>query len=128
MEDVKVTELSEFMGGTDPKRYLEWERKTERMFELKELDDENCFKFVIIKLSEGTLLWFEGLKAKRVRQGKRKISSGESLKRKLRRRYIPIKYRITTYRGIVELKRGNMSMGSTSMSLRNYHFWVILRR
>jgi len=39
-DEFKVTELPEFGGSADPEVYLEWERKIERMFDFKELDDE----------------------------------------------------------------------------------------
>ena len=110
MDEFKVTELPEFVGGTDPEAYLEWERKIERMFDFKDIDDEKRCKYAILKLGRGASLWFEGLKSKRIREGKEKITSWESLKRKLRKRYVPTTHRITTYRKIAELRRGKMSV------------------
>ncbi|XP_074302964.1 uncharacterized protein LOC141637304 [Silene latifolia] len=109
-EEFKVSELPEFVGGTDPEDYLEWERKIERMFEFKDLDDEKCCKYAILRLSRGASLWYEGFKVKRARAGKEKISSWESLKRKLRKRYIPATYRLTTYRKIAELTQERSSV------------------
>ncbi|XP_052622996.1 uncharacterized protein LOC128128159 [Lactuca sativa] len=111
VEEFKVSELPEFVGGTDPERYLEWERKIERMFEFKEVDDEKSCKYAILKLSGGASLWFEGLKAKRTREGKEKICSWLSLKRKLRKRYVPSTHRIATYKKIADLRQGKMSVG-----------------
>ena len=110
MDEFKVTELPEFVGGTDPEAYLEWERKIERMFDFKDIDDEKRCKYAILKLGRGASLWFEGLKSKRIREGKEKITSWESLKRKLRKRYVPTTHRITTYRKIAELRQGKMSV------------------
>nr|KAJ0213659.1 hypothetical protein LSAT_V11C400158930 [Lactuca sativa] len=75
VEDIKVTELPKFVGGTDLERYLEWEIKIERMFEFKDLNNEKCCKYAILKFSGGASLWFEGLKTKRTREEKEKISS-----------------------------------------------------
>ncbi|XP_074266785.1 uncharacterized protein LOC141590070 [Silene latifolia] len=61
-EEFKVSELPEFVGGTDPEDYLEWERKIERMFEFKDLDDEKCCKYAILRLSRAASLWYEGFK------------------------------------------------------------------
>ena len=97
MDEFKVMELPEFVGGTDPEAYLEWQRKIERMFNFKDIDDEKRCKYAILKLGRGASLWFEGLKSKRIRDGKEKITSWESLKRKLRKRYVPTTHRITTY-------------------------------
>ncbi|XP_074302274.1 uncharacterized protein LOC141633751 [Silene latifolia] len=109
-EPFKVNELPEFVGGADPEAYLEWERKIDRMFDFKELDDEKRCKYAILKLSKGASLWFEGLKAKRVRAGKEKIDSWESLKRKLRKRYVPTTHRLATYRKIADLRQGKLSV------------------
>ena len=110
VEEFKVNELPDFGGGTDPVKYLEWERKIDRMFDFKDLDDEKRCKYAILKLSGSASLWFEGLKAKRAREGKEKISSWESLTRKLRKRYVPTNHGITTYRKIAELRQGKMSV------------------
>ncbi|XP_074265620.1 uncharacterized protein LOC141588062 [Silene latifolia] len=109
-EPFKVNELPEFVGGADPEAYLEWERKIDRMFDFKELDDEKRCKYAILKLSKGASLWFEGLKAKRVRAGKEKIDSWESLKCKLRKRYVPTTHRLATYRKIADLRQGKLSV------------------
>ncbi|XP_074306030.1 uncharacterized protein LOC141641258 [Silene latifolia] len=110
VEEFKLSELSEFVGGTDPEDYLEWERKIERMFDFKGLDDEKSCKYAILKLSRGASLWYEGLKARRARAGKGKITSWESLKSKLRKRYVPTTYRLTTYHKIVDLNQGRLSV------------------
>ncbi|KAI3740085.1 hypothetical protein L2E82_30503 [Cichorium intybus] len=75
VDEFKVTKLPEFGGGTDPERYLDWERKIERMFEFKEVEYDKRCKYGILKLSAGASLWFEGLKAKRTHEGKDKITS-----------------------------------------------------
>ncbi|XP_074298803.1 uncharacterized protein LOC141629745 [Silene latifolia] len=80
------------------------------MFDFKKLDDEKRFKYAILKLSKGASLWFEGLKAKRVRSRKGKIDSWESLKHKLRKRYVPTTHRLATYRKIADLRQGKLSV------------------
>ncbi|XP_074292167.1 uncharacterized protein LOC141619029 [Silene latifolia] len=80
------------------------------MFEFKDLDDEKCCKYAILRLSCGASLWYEGFKVKRARAGKEKISSWESLKRKLRKRYVPATYKLTTYRKIAELTQERSSV------------------
>ncbi|XP_074299792.1 uncharacterized protein LOC141630959 [Silene latifolia] len=103
----KVNELPEFSGGADPEAYLEWEQKIDRMFDVNDLDYKKRCKYAILKLSKGASLWFEGLKAKRVRSGKGKIDSWESLKRKLRKSHYqstcPNK-RVVTLREAIECR------------------------
>ncbi|XP_074318277.1 uncharacterized protein LOC141655077 [Silene latifolia] len=110
-DEFKILELAEFTGGTDPENYLDWERKIERFFDFKDITDEKRCRYAILRLIKGASLWFEGLKAKRIRVGKEKIASWESLKRKLRKRYVPTTHRITTYRKIAEFRQGKLSVG-----------------
>ncbi|KAL4573726.1 hypothetical protein LXL04_020542 [Taraxacum kok-saghyz] len=51
----------------DRDRYLEWERKIERVFEFKDIEDDMACKLAILKLSGGASLWYDGLKSRRNR-------------------------------------------------------------
>eukprot|EP00256_Glycine_max_P069745 XP_025984340.1 uncharacterized protein LOC106798810 [Glycine max] len=110
VDEFKITELPEFNGSADPEVYLEWERKIDRMFDFKDLDDEKRCKYAILKLSKSASLWYEGLKARRTRDGKEKIHSWESLKKKLRKRYVPSNHRLNLYKKIAILVQGKMSV------------------
>ncbi|XP_074300179.1 uncharacterized protein LOC141631401 [Silene latifolia] len=85
------------------------------MFDFKGLDDEKSCKYAILKLSRGASLWYEGLKAKRAWAGKGKITSSESLKSKLRKRYVPTTYRLTTY----PQAKAKLSYGENGRTWRN---------
>lgn len=111
VNEFKANELPEFVGGTDPENYLEWERKMDRLFDFKDMDDEKRCKYAILKLGKGASLWWEGVKAKRARAGKPKISSWESLKRKLKKRYVPTTHRLSIYRKIADCKQGKSGVG-----------------
>ncbi|XP_074303230.1 uncharacterized protein LOC141637664 [Silene latifolia] len=106
----KASDLPEFVGGADPEAYLEWERKIDRLFDFKDLDDDKRCRFAILKLSKGASLWYEAMKAKRVREGKEKIDSWVSLKRKLRKRYVPSTHRLSTYRKIADFRQVKLSV------------------
>ncbi|XP_074293100.1 uncharacterized protein LOC141620018 [Silene latifolia] len=106
----KASDLPAFVGGADPEAYLEWERKIDRLFDFKDLDDDKRCKFAILKLSKGASLWYEAMKAKRVREGKEKIDSWVSLKHKLRKRYVPSTHRLSTYRRIADFRQGKLSV------------------
>ncbi|XP_074305313.1 uncharacterized protein LOC141640409 [Silene latifolia] len=110
-DEFKVSELPEFNGGTNPEEYLEWERKIERLFDFKNLNDEKRCQYAILKLSKGASLWYDGVNIKRVRAGKEKISSWDSLKRKLRKRYVPTTHKASTYRKIDEFRQGRLTVG-----------------
>ncbi|XP_074318118.1 uncharacterized protein LOC141654909 [Silene latifolia] len=109
-DEFKVTELPEFVGGTNPEDYLDWERKIDRLFDFKDLSDEKRCKYAILRLSKGASLWYEGLKARRSRAGKEKLASWESLKSKLRKRYVPVNHRLSIYRKVANLEQGRMSI------------------
>ncbi|CAH1436170.1 unnamed protein product [Lactuca virosa] len=53
------------------------------------------YKNAILRLKGEATIWYEGLKGKISREGKKKISSWESLKCKLRRRYVAVNHPIT---------------------------------
>ncbi|XP_074292554.1 uncharacterized protein LOC141619432 [Silene latifolia] len=108
IDEFNVSELPEFTGGTDPEAYLEWERQIERVFDFKGLDDAKCCKYAIRRLSGEASLWYESLKARRARARKKKLSSWDSLKHKLRKRYVPATYRLATYRKIANLNQGSL--------------------
>ncbi|KAL9242075.1 hypothetical protein vseg_016113 [Gypsophila vaccaria] len=108
--EIKVNELPKFVGGTDPEEYLEWERKMESMFDFKDIEDDKRCKYAILKLGRGASLWFEGLKAKRARTGKDKITSWESLKQKLCKRYVPTSHKLTIYRKIAEFMQDKLTV------------------
>lgn len=111
IEDCKINKLPKLMGGTDAEYYLEWERKIDQVFECKDFDNEKCCKYTILKLSGGASLWYEALKAKRVRERKEKVASSVSLKKKLRKRCVPTHHRTTTYNKMAILVQGKMSVG-----------------
>ncbi|XP_074267334.1 uncharacterized protein LOC141590662 [Silene latifolia] len=109
-DEFKVSELPEFVGGTNPEDYLDWERKIDRLFDFKDLSDEKRCKYAILRLSKGASLWYEGLKASRSRAGKDKVSSWDSLKRKLRKRYVPATHKLSIYRKISDIMQEKLSV------------------
>ncbi|XP_074314112.1 uncharacterized protein LOC141649318 [Silene latifolia] len=108
MHSKRVIFLNSLEGRSEA--YLEWERKIDRLFDFKDLDDDKRCRFAILKLSKGASLWYEAMKAKRVREGKEKIDSWVSLKRKLRKRYVPSTHRLSTYRKIADFRQGKLSV------------------
>ncbi|XP_074278562.1 uncharacterized protein LOC141602155 [Silene latifolia] len=115
----KASDLPEFVGGADPEAYLEWERKIDRLFDFKDLDDDKRCRFAILKLSKGASLWYEAMKAKRVQEGKEKIDSWVSLKRKLRKRYVPSTHRLSTYRKIADFRQDKLSVSEYLYEFQN---------
>ena len=112
-------EIHEFKGGTNPERYMEWERMIEHVIELQGLDDKKSFELAILQLKGNASLWFKGLKAKRGLERKEKISSWEALKKKLRRKYVP-----STYTTLSNQKRERWSVGSSISESAKNKLWL----
>ena len=66
-------ELPEFDGDLDPKVVIEWMARCDRIFEVKEYDDEECFMASVIKLKGYASLWWENFKKQRTKMGKSKV-------------------------------------------------------
>ncbi|XP_074298965.1 uncharacterized protein LOC141629956 [Silene latifolia] len=80
------------------------------MFDFKDIDDEKRCKYAILKLRKNASLWYESLKAARAREGKEKLASWESLKRKLRKRFVSRTHKIYLYRKLAELMQVSLSI------------------
>ena len=65
--------IPEFEGKLDPDDFLEWIQMVERVFEYKEIPDEQKVKVIALKLRKYASLWWTNLLTKRARQGKGKI-------------------------------------------------------
>ncbi|KAL4583342.1 hypothetical protein LXL04_007912 [Taraxacum kok-saghyz] len=112
-------EIHEFKGGTNPERYMEWERMIEHLIELQGLDDKKSFELAILQLKGNASPWFKRLKAKRSLERKEKISSWEALKKKLRRKYVP-----STYTILSNQKRERWSVGSSITESAKKKLWL----
>ena len=64
-----------------------------RIFDFKEYSEENKVKLVAIKLKGYASLWWENLKRKRNREGRRPNQTWEKLKRELKMRFLSENYR-----------------------------------
>ena len=77
LNDFKV-DIPEFEGKLDSDDFLEWLQTVERVFEYKEIPDEQKMKLIALKLRKYASLWWTNLLTKRVRQGKGKIRTWDS--------------------------------------------------
>ena len=75
LNDFKV-DIPEFEGKLDPDDFLEWLQTVERVFEYKEIPDEQKVKIIALKLRKYASLWWTNLLTKRVRQGKGRSALG----------------------------------------------------
>ena len=70
--DIKV-DIPDFEGKLQPDEFVEWLQTVERVFEYKEVPEDQKVKIVAIKLKKHASMWWENLKRKHEREGKSKI-------------------------------------------------------
>ena len=67
-------------------------------------------KLVAIKLRRNTSFWWKNLKKLREREGKRKITTWDKMKKELKRKYLPIDYKQEFYHKLHNLKQKELSV------------------
>ena len=82
----------------------------ERVFEYKEVPDEQKVKIVALKLRKYASLWWTNLLTKRARQGKAKIRTWDKMKAKLKGRFLPPNYIQANYALLHHLTQGSLSV------------------
>ena len=103
-------DIPEFEGKLEPDDFLEWLQTVERVFEYKEIPDEQKVKVIALKLRKYASLWWTNLLAKRARQGKGKIRTWEKMKNKLKGRFLPPNYIQANYALLHHLTQGSKSV------------------
>ncbi|XP_061364670.1 uncharacterized protein LOC133308096 [Gastrolobium bilobum] len=86
-------EIPEFEGSTHPDVFIDWLHTVERVFDLKNLTDEQKVKLVAIKLRKHASIWWEHVKKQRIRDGKSKIQRWDKMKKLLQHKFLPAQYR-----------------------------------
>ena len=107
--DFKV-DIPEFEGRLQPDEFLDWLRTVERVFDLKDIPDEQKVKIVAIKLKKHASIWWENLNTKRVRTGKSKIKTWEKMKKKLTSKFLPYHYKQDNYMQLHNLCQQSMTV------------------
>lgn len=68
------------------------------------------FKVVVLKLTNYASLWYENLKGKRRRERKPKLESWESLKKRMKKRFLPSDYVQDMYLKLQAFKQNSLSV------------------
>ena len=103
-------EIPEFEGELDPDHFLDWLQTIERIFEYKEVPEENKVKLVALKLRKYASIWWANLMAKRARNGKGKIRTWAKMRDKLKAKFLPPHYVQDNYLKLHHLKQGTKSV------------------
>ncbi|GKB99855.1 hypothetical protein Tco_0985992 [Tanacetum coccineum] len=88
---IKV-DIPVFEGKPHPDEFIDWLHTVERVFDIKNLSDEQKVKLVAIKLKKNASIWWEHIIRQRAREGKTKITSWTKMKNKLMAKFLPVHY------------------------------------
>ncbi|PWA49561.1 hypothetical protein CTI12_AA478130 [Artemisia annua] len=89
---VKV-DIPDFESNLHPDEFIDWLYTVERVFDIKNLSDEQKVKLVAIKLKKNASIWWEHVVRQRTREGKAKIVNWSKMKKKLMAKFLPVQYR-----------------------------------
>ena len=107
--DIKV-DIPDFEGKLQPDEFVEWLQTVERVFEYKEVPEDQKVKIVAIKLKKHASIWWENLKRKREREGKSKIRIWEKMRRELTRKFLPEHYYQDCFLQLHNLRQKTLSV------------------
>jgi hypothetical protein len=82
-----------FTGSSLPEEFLEWIQKVEKVFEWYEYSEEKKCKVVALEFTDYALLWWENLKIQRRRDGEEEITMLATMKRVMKKRFVPDYYK-----------------------------------
>ena len=106
---VKMKVLS-FQGKSDPKAYLEWEKKMELVFDCHHYSEAQKVKIVVIEFTDYAVIWWDQLVIGRKRNGEHPIATWEDMKAMMRRRFMPSHYYRGLYQKLQSLMQGNRNV------------------
>jgi hypothetical protein len=106
--------IPSFRGRTDPEAYLEWEKKTELIFDCHNYSEEKKVKLAVIELIDYAIISWDQLVTNKTRNQERPIETWGELKALMRRRFVPSHY----YRDLYQ-KLQNLTQWSRSVE--DYH-------
>jgi len=82
MNDIEI-DILDFEGNLQPDDFLDWLETIERVFEYKEVPEEQKVKIVTTKLKKQASIWWENLKRTRKYEGKSEIKTWDNMCQKL---------------------------------------------
>ncbi|KAL4303372.1 hypothetical protein GQ457_10G010480 [Hibiscus cannabinus] len=99
-----------FHGKTDPKAYLEWEKKIEHIFECHNYSERKKVQIAALEFTHYAINWWNQLTVNRRRNGERPVSTWDEMKAIMRKRFIPTHYHRELLRKLQNLTQGSMSV------------------
>ena len=107
--DFKV-DISDFEGQLDLDPFLDQLQMVERVFDYKDILDENRVKLVAFKLRKYASIQCANVVVKRARKEKAKIHSQDQMRDNLKAKFLPSHYLQDNYLKLHNLKQGTKSV------------------
>ncbi|XP_010529071.1 PREDICTED: uncharacterized protein LOC104806048 [Tarenaya hassleriana] len=102
--------IPSFQGRNDPEVYLEWERKTEMVFECHRYSELKKVKMAAAEFSDYALVWWDQLVITRRRNGEYPIITWDEMKAVMKRRFVPNHFHHDIHQRLRKLVQGNQSV------------------
>ena len=102
--------IPSFQGKSDPKAYLEWVDKVERVFDCHNYSEAKKLKLVVLEFTNYAAVWWDQLRNKRRLDGEPNVETWAELKRIMRRRFVPSHYYRELHNRLQLLVQGSMSV------------------
>ena len=102
--------IPSFQGKSDPKAYLEWEKKMEFIFDCHNYSEAKKVKLVVIEFSNYAITWWDQLVISRRRNRERPIETWDEMKSLMRKRFVPNHYYRDLYQKLQRLTQGSRSV------------------
>ncbi|XP_010530537.1 PREDICTED: uncharacterized protein LOC104807122 [Tarenaya hassleriana] len=109
LSNIKM-EIPSFFGKSDAEAYLQWEQKTDMVFECHRYSENKKLKLATAKFSEYALAWWSQLGISRRRNGEHAIDTWTELKMIMRRRFVPTTYHRDIHQRLSRLIQGSKSV------------------
>ena len=93
-----------FQGNSDPKAYLEWEKKMEFVFDCHNYSEAKKVKLAVIEFSNYAI---DQLVTNRRQNGERPVKTWEKMKAIMRKRFVLSHYYRQLYKKLQGLRRGS---------------------
>lgn len=102
--------IPSFHGRMDPEAYLDWEKKTELVFDCNDYTESKKLKLVVAVFEDYAITWWDDTKQKRRRNRERPIEEWRDLKSIMQRRFVPSYYYRELYNRLHNLTQGSKSV------------------
>ncbi|MFS8026125.1 putative retrotransposon gag domain-containing protein [Helianthus anomalus] len=116
--------MPEYEGKLDPDEFVDWIQTVERVFDYKQIEEDQKVKIVALKLRKYASTWWSNVCLKRERRGKEKIRSWAKMKDKLKQKFLPSHY---IQAGLLQLQSLKQGTGTVEDYSREFEFLLMKR-